>query len=76
VRHPCHWERSRSKPRIDDFPSFGNLLEAEIVKASVELARFKDANVEDDEIHESVGEIRQWLDRCARSHKDLVCFYH
>ena len=59
-----------------DFPSIRYLLEAEIAKASIELARFKDTDIEDNEIRDSIGELRQWLDRCARSHNDLVCFYH
>ena len=63
-------------PSIEDFPSIGYLLEAEIAKIAIELAQLKDADIEDGEIRESVGEIRKWLDRCTRSHKDLVCFYH
>jgi hypothetical protein len=63
-------------PRIDDFPSIGYLLEPEIAKVRIEFELLKDAGIEDEEIRESVGEIRKWLDRCTRSHEDLVCFYH
>lgn len=63
-------------PEINDFPSIGYLLEAEIAKAAVELGHVSDTDIDDEEISESVGEVRKWLDRCSRSHKDLVCFYH
>jgi hypothetical protein len=63
-------------PRIVDFPAIGYLLEAEIAKVATELTRVRDADIDDEEIRESVGEIRKWVDHCTRSHKDLVCFYH
>ncbi len=63
-------------PRIDDFPAIGYLLEAEMPKVLMEFAKFKDAEIEDEEVRDSISEMRTWLDRCTRTHKDLVCFYH
>lgn len=62
-------------PRIDDFPSIGYVLESEIGKVTMELGKLKGKEI-DVEVTESLDEARQWLDHCARSHKDLICFYH
>ena len=62
-------------PRIPDFPSIGYVLEAEIGKVSTECEKVMPKGV-DPEITESLKEMRQWFDHCARGHLDLVCFYH
>ena len=65
-----------SLPQINDFPSIGYLLEAELAKASLAFADIKYDGLMDDEIRDSITEIRKWFDTCPRKHVDLVCFYH
>ena len=64
-------------PPIDDFPAIGYLREAEIAGVAIELEKVDRLDAEEDtDVRESLNEVRAWLKTCARSHRDLICFYH
>lgn len=63
-------------PRIDDFPAVGYVLEAEMAKILGALTKSTIESIKDEEIAESLASLRDWLEECVRTHKDLVCFYH
>ena len=64
-------------PEIDEFPSIGYLREGEIAEVALALEKVDVLKAEEDEeVVDAIKEIRGWLDTCARSHRDLICFYH
>jgi len=62
-------------PKIPDFPSIGFVRESEIAPVALALSTARIREL-DEEIQQSVQQVRDWLDHCARGHLDLVCFYH
>jgi hypothetical protein len=62
-------------PEIDDFPGLGYLTKTEVVKARDVLSKGDLTKIADREAVESIEQVRQWLDACARSDRDLVCTY-
>jgi hypothetical protein len=70
-------------PEYHDFPFIGYLTAAEVRPALTALcnARFDDIGDEEDEAEDDVWlpaefeEIRRWLEFCAETNQDLVCFY-
>src|SRR5262249_18290578 len=58
-------------PKYTDGPSIGYLKRFEIDKA---LTAFRDANVPNEKIDEYAEDIRGWLQNCADSKRDLICF--
>lgn len=63
-------------PKINDFPAIGYVLDAEFAKILPALPKSGDNSIKDEEIAESLGQLRQWFEECARTHMDLICFYH
>ena len=63
-------------PKINDFPAIGYVLAAEIAKILLVLPKSGDDAIEDEEIAQSLGQLREWFEECARTHMDLVSFYH
>ena len=63
-------------PKINDFPAIGYVLEAEIAKIHPALPKSGDDSIKDEEIAETLGQLREWFQECARTHMDLICFYH
>jgi len=63
-------------PDIDDFPSIGYVLESEIAKIIEALRPATPKAIDDEEISDSIEQVRTWLNTAAGSHRDLVCFYH
>lgn len=61
-------------PKIEEFPSIGYLTATEVGGVLTELDKTKKSAI-DAEVRQSLDETRTWLDRCARAHLDLVCFY-
>jgi hypothetical protein len=61
-------------PHIDDFPSIGYLTKAEIGTARAALAA-ADLSRAPAEEATAIRQLREWLDTCAESNRDLVCFY-
>lgn len=64
-----------SIPPPDDFPFIGFLRKEEIGKA-LRAIDSADLTKMDEEVEESVVEIRGWLDHCWQLNCDLVCFYY
>jgi hypothetical protein len=62
-------------PEPDDFPSIGYLLATEIGPA---LGALEAANLDtlDPKVREAISEIKLWMEVCARSSCDLMCFYY
>lgn len=62
-------------PEPLDFPSIGYLLGSEIVPA---LGALETANLAplDPDVREAISEVKGWLEVCARSGSDLMCFYY
>lgn len=63
-------------PRIEDFPSIGYLRESEIARAQTTLDQLPLDQLENQEIADSLREVRRWLAHCQLSHQDLICFYY
>lgn len=61
-------------PRYSDFPSIGYLRGAEVTRALAALKR-ADFDGTDDLARQYLGDVRGWLQDCADSGRDLVCFY-
>ena len=59
----------------DDSPSIGFLRNNEIEKAADAIDAADLSNV-DEEVEESVMQMRGWLRRCKELNRDLVCFYY
>src|SRR5262245_7817674 len=62
-------------PEIEDFPGIGYLKLKEVKAAQKALAQGKLTAVKDREVLASIQEIQSWLQTCADSGRDLVCFY-
>jgi hypothetical protein len=62
-------------PEIEDFPGIGYLKLKEVKAAQKALGQAKIAAVKDKEVLASIQEIQSWLQTCAASGRDLVCFY-
>jgi hypothetical protein len=62
-------------PKVEDFPSIGYLKHKEVKAAQKALGQSKLAAVKDEEVLASIQEIQNWLQTCADSGRDLVCFY-
>lgn len=63
-------------PAIADFPSIGFLKESEMSAILSGLPKPGDNKIDNKEVVESLKELREWLDECVRTHRDLVCFYY
>jgi hypothetical protein len=61
-------------PSIDDFPAIGYLKLAEIEAVRQALGRPTVAAIKDREVLEAIREIQGWLQTCADSSRDLICF--
>jgi len=64
-----------SIPEPHDFPFIGFLRKSEIAKAAHAIDS-ADLSSMDEEVRESVIQIRGWFDRCQQLDCDLVCFYY
>jgi hypothetical protein len=64
-----------SIPSPSDFPYMGFLRNREIAKAAQAIDS-ADLPSMDEEVQESVLQIRSWFDRCEQLNCDLVCFYY
>jgi hypothetical protein len=62
-------------PEPGDFPFMGFLRKNEIGKAAQAIDS-SDLSEMDEEVQESVMQIRGWLERCEQLKCDLVCFYY
>jgi len=62
-------------PEIEDFPGIGFLNLKEVKVAHQAVGQAKVAAVKDKEVLGSIQEIQSWLQTCADSGRDLVCFY-
>jgi hypothetical protein len=69
-------------PKADDFPFIGYLERKEIPailgrldSAKVEAEIKGEDKYEQEWIHEAIGELRGWLEACAKDDRDLICFY-
>ncbi len=63
-------------PKIDDFPSIGYLLEAEISKVIAEFTGSNSSKIDNKEVVKSIVELKTWFDQCTKTHRDLICFYY
>ena len=59
----------------NDSPSIGFLRSSEIGRAANAI-NAADLSIVDEEVEESVMQIRAWLRRCGELNCDLVCFYY
>lgn len=64
-----------SLPPIDEFPAIGYLSSAEIGTARAALVAADLTHLSDEEMATSIRQVQEWLDICAESSRDLVCFY-
>lgn len=62
-------------PMIDDAPCIGYMRLPEIDAANKSFGEKELAAVKDKEIRSSLAELRDWLEVCAATKRDLVCFY-
>jgi hypothetical protein len=62
-------------PEIDDFPGIGYLTRGEVKAAQAALRVAKLSSIMDKEVLASIKEVQRWLQTCAESGRDLVCFY-
>ena len=62
-------------PVPGDFPFIG-YLKSEEVGAALGAVESADVSTLDPELREAVAEVRGWLEACAASACDLVCFYY
>jgi hypothetical protein len=62
-------------PLIEDFPAIGYMRVKEIKAALKEFSEDRLTAVKDEEVRESLAEVRGWLVTCAGSGRDLICFY-
>lgn len=62
-------------PEPGDFPSIGFLRREEIGKAAAAIDSASLSSV-DEEVQESIMQVREWLERCEELNCDLVCFYY
>lgn len=58
-----------------DFPAIGYMRVSEMPAATqaIDAGNLSDM---DEEVRESVLQIRQWLTRCIETDRDLICFYY
>ena len=66
-------------PEIDDFPVIGFVKCDEIPTALAELTDKRFNGIKHDneeEIRDSLVQIREWLETCQRDKSDLICFYY
>lgn len=61
-------------PPIVEFPGIGYLTAAEIGTARAALAA-ADLGRASEEEAAAIRQVEDWLDQCAKSNRDLVCFY-
>src|SRR5207245_2481022 len=61
-------------PEIADFPGIGYLKLEEVQTAQKALDKPKLAAIRDEQVLASIQELRSWLQTCAGSGRDLVCF--
>ncbi len=64
-----------SIPTPDDFPAVGYLRRGEI-DAAAQALDSADLSEMDEDLMESVEQLRQWCARCRELGTDLVCFYY
>lgn len=62
-------------PGLEEFPCIGYLTRPEIAKVRDVLATADFTKVKDRGVVESIEQIREWLDECAKTNRDLVCTY-
>jgi hypothetical protein len=68
-------------PKPADFPFIGYLTREEVRKllGTLDTARIeaaiRDEKGNEDWLRAAVGELRAWLEACAKTDRDLICFY-
>lgn len=62
-------------PEIEDFPGIGYLKLAEVKTAQEAFGKANLAASKNKEVLPSIQELQGWLQTCADSGRDLVCFY-
>jgi hypothetical protein len=62
-------------PPIDEFPGIGYLTAAEIGTARAALAAADLTRAQGEEVLAAIHQVHGWLDACAESNRDLLCFY-
>jgi hypothetical protein len=62
-------------PSFEGFPNIGYLTSAEVGTARAALAAADLSHVDSEKVVASIRQVRDWLDVCAESNRDLVCFY-
>ncbi len=62
-------------PEIEDFPGIGYMDLPEIEAALAALPEDKLAAVKEKELRAALAEVLGWLQTCADSRRDLICFY-
>lgn len=62
-------------PEIEDFPGIGYLKLKEVKAALKAMGLAKLAAIKDKAVLASIQELQNWLQTCADSGRDLVCFY-
>lgn len=75
VRHWMYRGAPLKIPAPDDFPSIGYVRAAEVSPALIELQKAT-ADSLNEEVAESVDEVRHWLTTCQVRQCDLVSFYY
>jgi hypothetical protein len=62
-------------PPIEDFPGIGYLTSAEAGTARAALAAANLTQLSDEGVAASIHQVQEWLNVCADSSSDLICFY-
>jgi hypothetical protein len=62
-------------PLIEDFPGIGYMTRKEIDAALLAFGADQLVAVKDAAVREALAEVRGWLQTCAASKRDLICFY-
>jgi hypothetical protein len=62
-------------PEPDDFPGIGYLRLDEIRAAQKALTEANVAAIEDAEVRAAIQQLQAWMQACADSQRDLICFY-
>src|SRR5262249_16573737 len=67
--------------KADDFPSIGHLNRQEVrqILKLLDPAKLEaaiESSKESEWLHSAISELRAWLETCAKTDRDLVCFYY
>lgn len=65
-----------SLPEIEDFPAIGHFTRAELEPVARAFDTADLSSIGDEEIAESVTELRDWVRSCVDNHYDLVSFHY